>query len=143
MGQRTQKDGPRISVRSLLRRGEQLGIALVVVAAVALGGIYFATLQMRRVELIDIDEAPLIERPFLVDVNQAEWAELAQLPGVGETIARRIVESRQTQGPFLDHSDLQRVKGIGPRTIESLRGYLVPMPQADSIAADAQTDPAT
>ena len=143
MGQRTQKDGPRIALRMLLRRGEQLFIALIVAAAVVIGGIYFMTLQMRRVELIDIDEAPLVERPFLVDVNEADWAELAQLPGVGETIAKRIVESRQAQGPFLDHSDLQRVRGIGPRTVESLRDYLVPMPQADSIAADAQTDPAT
>lgn len=143
MGQRTQKDGPQISVRSLLRRGEQLVIALVVTGTVVLGGIYFATLRMRQVELIDIDEAPLVERPFMVDVNQAEWAELAQLPGVGETIAKRIVESRQAQGPFLDHSDLQRVPGIGPRTVESLRGYLVPMPQADSIVVDAQSDPAS
>ncbi|RCS42085.1 helix-hairpin-helix domain-containing protein [Bremerella cremea] len=143
MGQRTQKDGPQISVRSLLRRGEQLAIALVVAGTVVLGGIYFATLRMRQVELIDIDEAPLVERPFMVDVNQAEWAELAQLPGVGETIAKRIVESRQVQGPFLDHSDLQRVPGIGPRTVESLRGYLVPMPQADSIVVDAQIDPAS
>ena len=143
MGQRTQKDRPQISVRSLLRRGEQLVIALVVTATVVLGGIYFATLRMRQVELIDIDEAPLVERPFMVDVNQAEWAELAQLPGVGETIAKRIVDSRQAQGPFLDHSDLQRVPGIGPRTVESLRDYLVPMPQADSIAVDAQSDPAS
>lgn len=143
MGQRTQKDDPRITMRWLLRRGEQLFIALAIALAMITGGIYYATLQMRKVELIDIDEVPLIERPFLVDVNEADWAELAQLPGVGETIAKRIVESRQAQGPFIDHSDLQRVPGIGPRTVETLRGYLVPMPQASSIAVDAQTDPAS
>jgi len=67
---------------------------------------------------------------FLVDVNAAEWPELAQLPEVGETLARRIVDSRQQEGPFLDHDDLRRVRGIGPKTLETIRPYLLPMPSS-------------
>jgi len=63
------------------------------------------------------------------------WPELAQLPGIGESLGRRIVESRRQDGPFIDHDDLRRVQGIGPRTLERLKPYLCPLPAKASIAA--------
>jgi competence protein ComEA len=72
---------------------------------------------------------------FQVDINRADWPELVQLPNVGETIAKRIVESREKDGPFRDHNDLRRVRGIGPKTLENLRPYLRALPDADSMAA--------
>lgn len=138
MGKRRQKFDERLSLRWVLRRGDQLLIASILVLAVSLGGAYYGWQSMRSVQYIDIDDAPPVEFPFLVDVNQADWPELAQLPGIGETLAKRIVASREAQGPFLDHSDLQRVRGIGPRTVESLHDYLVPMPTAEAIAADGE-----
>ncbi|MBI2826885.1 MAG: helix-hairpin-helix domain-containing protein [Planctomycetia bacterium] len=71
---------------------------------------------------------------FEVDINEADWPELAQLPGVGETLARRIVESRQTDGPFADHEELRRIRGIGPRTLERIKPFLRPMPETSSVA---------
>ena len=73
---------------------------------------------------------------FQVDVNAADWPELAQLPGLGETLARRIVASRQTSGPFRSYADLDRVKGIGPRTIERIRPFLAPLPHDEQMAGD-------
>ena len=143
MGKRRQKPDERLSLRWVLRRGDQLLIASILVLAVTLGGAYYGWQSMRSVQYIDIDEAPSVEFQFLVDVNQADWPELAQLPGIGETLAKRIVASREAQGPFLDHSDLQRVRGIGPRTVESLRGFLVPMPTAEAIAADGEVRPSS
>lgn len=136
MAQRPRKDDPRIKLRWVLRSGDQLLVASILVLALGLGGAYFAVQKMRSVEYIDIDEVPGYEYQFLVDVNRADWAELAQLPGIGEVLAKRIIESRAAQGPFLDHSDLQRVRGIGPRTVENLRPYLLPMPEAEAIAAE-------
>jgi len=143
MGQRQQKPKERIVMRWFLRRGDQFVVASILVMAVLSGAAYFAVQKMRSIDYIDIDQAPHVEYQFLVDVNQADWSELAQLPGIGETLAKRIVESRQMQGPFLDHSDLQRVRGIGPRTVESLREYLLPMPEAEAIAVDASAIPAS
>ncbi|MEW4562789.1 helix-hairpin-helix domain-containing protein [Bremerella sp. JC770] len=143
MGKRQQKPEERIEMRWFLRRGDQLVIASILVMTVLSGAAYFAVQKMRSIDYIDIDQAPQVEYQFLVDVNQADWSELAQLPGIGQTLAKRIVESRQMQGPFLDHSDLQRVRGIGPRTVESLRGYLLPMPEAEAIAVDASAVPAS
>lgn len=130
-------------MRWFLRRGDQLVVASILVLTVLSGATYFGLQKMRSIDYIDIDQAPHVEYQFLVDVNQADWSELAQLPGIGEKLAKRIVDSREMQGPFLDHSDLQRVQGIGPRTVESLRGYLLPMPKAEAIASDGSAIPAS
>lgn len=52
-----------------------------------------------------------------IDLNSATQAELESLPGVGEAIARRIIEER----PYSAVEDLLRVKGIGEATLEKLR----------------------
>lgn len=58
-----------------------------------------------------------------IDLNIASAAELEALPRIGPSLARRIVEDRQTHGPFRSVDELDRVKGIGPRTMELLRPY--------------------
>ena len=60
------------------------------------------------------------ERPRL-DLNTATLEELMELPGIGPTLARRILEDRETNGPFRVPSDLLRVPGIGQITYENLR----------------------
>jgi competence protein ComEA len=59
-----------------------------------------------------------------INVNAASAAELELLPGIGPALARRIVDDRAAHGPFRSVNDLDRVKGIGPRTIERLRPLL-------------------
>src|SRR5262245_2336649 len=43
---------------------------------------------------------------YRIDLNQAERAELLQLPGVGESLAQRIEEYRQEHGSFRAVNDL-------------------------------------
>ena len=57
----------------------------------------------------------------------------AQLPGIGAILAQRIIESRQNEGPFVDHDDLLRVRGIGPKRLDRLRPYLSPIPKTDNL----------
>jgi competence protein ComEA len=54
------------------------------------------------------------EQGKLVNINTAGAAELDGLPGIGQSIADRIVEYRTTNGPFKAAEDLRNVKGIGP-----------------------------
>lgn len=75
-------------------------------------------------ELVEIDEQPRRPVNFAVDPNTADWPELAQLPAVGEGLARAIIASREKEGPFKSLDDLGRVKGIGPKTIERIKPYL-------------------
>ncbi len=60
-----------------------------------------------------------------LDLNQASAAELAQVPGITQTLAERIVAQRNRLGGFSKLEDLRAVKGIGPVTLERLRLSLI------------------
>lgn len=57
----------------------------------------------------------------LLNINTATADELTELPGVGDVLATRIVEYRDTHGPFQSIDDLGQVEGISTTLIESLR----------------------
>ncbi len=59
----------------------------------------------------------------LVNVNTADAATLERLPGIGPVLARRILAAR-SEAPFSSLDDLARVRGIGAKTIASLRPYI-------------------
>jgi competence ComEA-like helix-hairpin-helix protein len=59
-----------------------------------------------------------------LDLNRAGWHELVCLPGIGEVRAREIVRDRTERGPFAGPDDLDRVKGIGPKTIRKVREFI-------------------
>ena len=60
-----------------------------------------------------------------VDVNAASAAELSLLPGLGPSLAQRIVENRMAKGPFKTLEDVDRVPGIGKAIIERMRPYAI------------------
>ena len=76
---------------------------------------------------------------FRVDLNEADWPELSTLPGIGEALARRIVESRAAEGDFVDVDELTRVRGIGPKTLEQLRPYFARSPPRATSPARARS----
>lgn len=59
-----------------------------------------------------------------VNVNTATAAQFEALPGIGPTMARRIVEHREKNGPFAKLEDLMQVKGIGEKAFLRLRPLL-------------------
>lgn len=60
----------------------------------------------------------------LVDANTATAEELETVPGIGPTIAGRIVEDRRQNGPFQSVAELERVRGIGSRNIQRMTPYI-------------------
>lgn len=58
-----------------------------------------------------------------VNPNSASRDELMSLPGVGETIAARIIEEREN-GAFVQAEDLKRVKGVGESLLKKIQSYL-------------------
>jgi competence protein ComEA len=102
-------------------------LVLVSCCLVLMAGYWFY-LGGHRGQLIEIDRADPLTAKYEVDINRADWPEMVQLPGLGETLARRIITDRQQRGPFRDIDDLDRVDGIGLRTLERIRPYLIPIP---------------
>ena len=60
---------------------------------------------------------------FPVNINTASKKELDALPGIGETLAQRIIDYRSANGPFSTVDELTKVKGIGEKTLEKLKPY--------------------
>jgi len=56
-----------------------------------------------------------------ININTADKNELDTLPGVGPSLAERILEYRQTNGSFSDIEDLKKVTGIGPSKFEKIK----------------------
>jgi competence protein ComEA len=66
-----------------------------------------------------IDPTPATAGP--VDVNNASASELEALPGIGPAIAQRIIDYRETNGPFQAVEELAEVRGISDAMVEELR----------------------
>ncbi len=59
-----------------------------------------------------------------VNINTASKDLLMQLPGVGKATAEKIIEHRETQGPFKRIEDIMKVKGIGQKKFDKMKIYL-------------------
>ena len=58
--------------------------------------------------------------PGIIDINTATAAQLQTLPGIGEVIAQRIIDYRESHGPFRSVGELTRVEGIGEKRLEAI-----------------------
>jgi competence protein ComEA len=59
-----------------------------------------------------------------IDINRAEAWLLEALPGIGETLAQRIIDYRDMNGPFKRIEDLLKVSGIGSTTFENMKDLI-------------------
>ena len=59
-----------------------------------------------------------------ININTADQAALESLPGIGPSLAQRIIEHRDTNGPFGSIQDLLDVSGIGEKTLANLEPYI-------------------
>ena len=56
----------------------------------------------------------------IININTADAAELARLPGVGEVLAERIIKYREENGLFASPEDILNVSGIGETKYENM-----------------------
>jgi len=59
-----------------------------------------------------------------VNINTADSAALQTLPGIGETLAGRIISYREENGDFTIIEEITDVTGIGDRLFENLKDLI-------------------
>jgi competence ComEA-like helix-hairpin-helix protein len=62
--------------------------------------------------------------PRPLDLNHASADEISRLPGVGPSLARRIVEERDRRGRFESSDNLRSILGMGPKKLAALREHV-------------------
>ena len=60
-----------------------------------------------------------------VNINEAKQEDFEQLPGIGPSIAKKIVEYREQNGKFTSIDELQEVKGIGEAKFKNIKEYIM------------------
>ena len=65
-----------------------------------------------------------LARGETIDLNTAPAEEIARLPAIGMSLAKRIVARRSSIGPFGSLSDLEKVAGVGPALQDKLQGLV-------------------
>lgn len=56
-----------------------------------------------------------------VNINTADLVTLDTLPGIGPVTAQRIIDYRETHGPFARVEEIMEVEGIGQATFDKIR----------------------
>jgi competence ComEA-like helix-hairpin-helix protein len=112
---------------TLLPPRSQPLIAFAVTGCLGVGAAWFVAAGGLTGRLVHHDAAPASDNRFTVNINTANETELAQLPGLGATTARRIIDYRREHGPFTSLDGLLDVPGIGPATLAAMRPYLRPI----------------
>lgn len=60
----------------------------------------------------------------LININTASYSQLMRIPGIGKTLAERIVEYRNKEGSFENTEQLTKVKGINNNKLSKILPYI-------------------
>lgn len=60
----------------------------------------------------------------IININKASEEELEELSGIGEKIAKRIVEYRKKNGKFIKIEEIKKIKGIGEKKFNNIKNLI-------------------
>ena len=108
----------------LMDKDNQLVSAVILAFFLLSASIYLVRISYQNHGLIDFEDLPSRSAEFVVDINEADWPELANLPGIGEKLAKSIVDHRFQNGPFDSPEQLIEVDGIGQAKMNAVKPFV-------------------
>lgn len=87
-------------------------------------GIPSSTAQNSGGVVIGSSESAGSSKSSLININTADEKQLDALPGIGPTLAARIVEYRQANGPFKSIEEVKNVSGIGEKRFADIKDLI-------------------
>ena len=80
---------------------------------------------LREGDILQKEYDLLLKEEKSVNINLGTMEELIKLKGVGPVLAHRIIEYRLKHGSFNTKEEIKRVSGIGPKTFDAIKDYIV------------------
>jgi len=106
-------------------------IAALVIAAALMTSVAPALAQQSMGQTAPKEKEQAPGQP-LVNLNTATKADLEKLPGIGPSMAQRILDYRQKNGPFKKVEELMNIQGIGEKSFLKLRTLITVAPPKTS-----------
>jgi len=70
--------------------------------------------------ILPTESVIILDEHKVININTADFDMLVQLPGIGDSLATRIIEYREVYGNFKDIYELMNVSGIGEKKFDAL-----------------------
>lgn len=115
-------------------RDDQQVTAIIVSVFLIVAGFCFWQRSITNGGFIDFEQIPSQPVDYVVDINVASWPELANLPGIGEKLAKQIVDRREQIGSFSAAEELMEIHGIGAAKLAGIRSQIAVSHSPDQTA---------
>ena len=77
-------------------------------------------LNSKEVAIIKTEQKEVVS----ININTANVRQLVDLPSIGDKMAQRIVDYRQSVGGFKTKEQIKEVSGIGDKTYEAIKNKI-------------------
>ncbi len=99
-----------------MNKKELIALILLVLILVTLNVVNYIKRENLKKNYAVLVEEVLVQ----ISINDADISELENLPGIGPSLAKKIVEYREANGNFKNLEDLKKVKGIGDKLFQKI-----------------------
>lgn len=103
-----------------LSRRETIILLLLVVCLIVLNVVNYVKKEQLKAHHVLYVEELSVE----ISINEADSNDLESLPGIGPTLAQRIIEYRHEHGSFTTVEELKNVRGIGEKLFQKILPYV-------------------